>query len=191
METALQSFLDELKVSTSPTCNLLKLEIQENFSYKSFFDQSIREYSISSNLIDFLSIYFSDDIFSGSDSIEFTENDRVNSDFKLLFEYLFKLVYYVVVLYFLFFSLPTTNLKPPSKFKAFKVVSSSIFCFDQSYVYFKVFLPLEDCEADFMYKSSSDNNIVFKKNNLYVIPFTICNNISSIRGRHIIFEFSS
>lgn len=190
MEEILQDVLTELDCSTSLEHNLLKIEAVENFSLDTSWDQTIREYFISSNIVNFLHTYFSDAVFSDKEDLTFTAEDKDNSDFNLIFNYVFKIVYYVIVSYFLFFSLPVSGLKMPEKFYAHKELSSSLFSFNQSYVYFKVYMPLEDCKINFMYKKLSDNEANFKKGSVYVVPYTLCNNISSIKGRHLIFDFS-
>ena len=190
MEEVLQQLLDELECPTSSKHSLLKINVTENFSYNDFNDQTLREYFIPPSLTNFLSTYFSLDLFSENCDLIFTEEDRINSDFNFVFVYLLSLVYHTITLYFLFFSLPVSNLKLPSKFQAFKTNSSSVFSIEQSHTYFKIFLPLEDCDIAFMYKTPLLEEAKLKKNSLYVVPFTICNNISYIKGRHLTFEFS-
>lgn len=190
MDELLQELLSALECPTSLRHSLLKIDVTENFSYDDFNDKTIREYFIPPSLVNLLFSYFSTSVFSDDNCVTFTEEDKVSSDFNYIFQYLFSIVYYTIIRYFLFFSLPTDNLKFPQAFKVFKSISSSLFDFKQSHVYFKLYIPLEDCDVSFMYKSPFTEGPEFKKNSLYIIPYTICNNIDHIKGKHILFEFS-
>jgi hypothetical protein len=191
VETLLNRFSDELGYHTSQSHSLLSISLEENSEVSICDDNSLKAYHLPPVLISFLSEYFSEELFEDASSIDFTEEDKDHSDFKVVFQYLFNIVYLCITSYYLSFNLPVCNLQVSEKFIAYKTDSSSLFSFLDSHVYFKVFVPLEDCHASFMYKNTEQNFVCFKKNNLYVVPFTICNSISCLKGTHLVFNFSS
>ena len=190
MEDFVSRFLKDLEHATSPTHSSLRVCLDEDFDIPITVDSSLKSYKVSSSLIDFLHHYFSTELFGEDIQIEFTEEDKNQSDFKAIFKYLFDVIYLATTYYYLFFNLPVNSLKVPDKFTAYKTESSSLFSFVESHTYFKVFVPLENCYVSFMYKSPFTEGPEFKKNSLYIIPYTICNNIDHIKGKHILFEFS-
>lgn len=191
MEEFLSLFLKDLEQPTSPSHSSLRVCLEEDFDIPLTVDSSLRSYKVSSSLIDFLHHYFSTELFGEDIQIEFTEEDTNQSDFKVIFKYLFDVIYLAITYYYLFFNLPVNNLKVPDKFIAYKTESSSLFSFVESHIYFKVFIPLEDCFVSFMYKNIEKSSVCFERDKVYVVPFTLCNNISSFKGTHLVFNFSS
>jgi hypothetical protein len=191
MEDFVSRFLKDLEHATSPTHSSLRVCLDEDFDIPITVDSSLKSYKVSSSLIDFLHHYFSTELFGEDIQIEFTEEDKNQSDFKAIFKYLFDVIYLATTYYYLFFNLPVNSLKVPDKFTAYKTESSSLFSFVESHTYFKVFVPLENCYVSFMYKNLEKSSVCFEKDKVYVVPFTLCNNISSFKGTHLVFNFSS
>jgi len=188
MDSLVQAFLDEISLPTSKNHSILNLLPSTGVKHICSDDTTICEYKIPSTLIDFLDAYFCSELFEEDKSLCFSEEDKNESDFKFIFQYLQDYTYVLLTTYFLSYNLPVSHLKLLKDFIVCKEKSEHRFLFDSSHIYVKLFIPLEDCLISFTYKNLSDNNLILKKSKLYVIPYGLSTSIESIKHKHIVFD---
>lgn len=188
MDSLVQAFLDEISLPTSKNNSILNLLPPHSIKHICSDDTTICEYKIPSTLIDFLDTYFCSELFGEDKNLCFSEEDKSESDFKYIFQYLEDYLYVILVTYFLSYNLPVSHLKLLKEFIVYKERSEHRFIFDKSHIYVKLFIPLEDCLISFTYKNLSDNNLILKRDRAYVVPYGLSTSIESIKHKHIVFD---